>query len=201
MSNLAQDVIRMPPVSWRMLEELGNEVLQALCPNALEIPTAIDLVHWVDKVLPQCGIHVTPVDEHELPESHAEARPDGTGDIDILVRNELWNQLYAGGPMANLARATIAHEIAHAILHVPVIRRRRDTPGSMHLLQRVRSDSIKPYEDPEKQAWMLAGCILAPRRAIEMLPGYGIADLAKVFQVSPSMMTAHLGRLKIVRAP
>lgn len=196
---IVEAVIRMPPISMRTIESIGGEVLGALCPEALRSPTSIDMTEWVDRALPFNGIYVTPVHESELPDSEAETLPDGTGPIDILVRQSHWHDLFTGGRMAFMPRATVAHELAHAVLHVPVIRRRRDNPERQHLLQRVLNSNIKVYENPEWQAWALAGCILAPRTAIELMPYAGVTELADVFEVSASMMMSHLRRLKIVR--
>jgi hypothetical protein len=196
---LVEEVIRMPPISMAEIEQIANEILGSLCPRALQKPTRIDLLHWVDYELPANGIHVTPVDEEELPDSEAETLSDGTTEIEIIIRRSYWEMLLAGGRRAHRPRATIGHELGHGVLHVPVIRRRRDSPQRRHLLQRVLDERIKVYENPEWQAWALGGCVLAPRTGIKTLPGAGVTELAEFFGVSSDFMRAHLRRLKIER--
>lgn len=85
------------------------------------------------------------------------------------------------------------------MLHVPVVRRRLKSPLGELALNRVSRDSLKPYEDPEWQAWALAGCVVAPRKMIEAAPASSVTELADLFGVSEGMMKSHLKRLRLAR--
>lgn len=185
----------MPPLSKHGLERLGELVLQQLCPEALTQATRIDLVQWVDVTLQQLGIHVYPASSMELQDNEAVTIPDGVDrdPINILLTPEDYHNLDDD----NRARATAIHELSHAILHVPLIRRRVAAlpPGQPNQLPRVRRSSIKAYRDPEWQAWMLGGCILMPRTTIKMLDDQSPANVATVYGVSASFAATHLRRL------
>jgi hypothetical protein len=186
----------MPPMSMAMIEAVGDRTLELLCPDALARPVAIDFLRLVEWVLPKYGIFTYPANWEELGDRLGATDPSGDREIYILLCEELWDQLIAGGRQANRARATVAHELAHAILHVPYLRRRMATAQGA-LLNRVSRDSIRPFEDPEWQAWALAGCLVAPPKAISMLQDVSVSAVAATFGVSEGMAQAHLKRLKL----
>lgn len=202
MSNFStEEVFAMPGVSMAAIEQIGDQLLGVLYPEALEAPMQVDVLHVVENVLPKHGIHVTPVDPAELKDCEAATDPVGEpGDeIEILVAEPVWEGLLAGGRSANRARVTIMHEVGHAVLHVPVVRRRTASPFRDLLLKRVQRGAIKPYRDPEWQAFALAGCVLAPRRTLEplVLLGHPVSALADTFGVSEKMLNSHLRRLRL----
>lgn len=198
---LDEHVPRMPPVSIAALEQVAERTLELLDPAALQEPRAVDWRALVDTVLQQFKIFIYPAHSDQLEDRLAFTDSSGaTGDdINILLSFDLWNDLVAGGRLANRAHATVAHELAHAILHVPVIRRRAVLPNADLLLNRVRREEIKAFEDPEWQAWALAGCVLAPRKTLEMLSTSSIAVAADIYGVSEAMLRSHLKRLKLLR--
>src|SRR5688572_8972950 len=133
-------VFAMPPVSTAMLERLGDAVLGDIAPHMIERgPAALDVLHLVDHVLPRFNIHVGPADPAQLGDNEALTDPSGDDEIDILLRDDHWQHLLDGGRRGHRPRATVMHEVSHAILHVPVIRRRRASPLLTHTLERVWS--------------------------------------------------------------
>lgn len=196
---LREKVPPMPPISMAKIEEIGNKALQLLCPEALDTPQALDFCKLVDLGLPKFHVHVYPAAEVELGDRLAATDPSGDRDINILLARDLYDSLFQGGRMAHRARATIAHELGHAILHVREVRERVKYSQSGLLLNRVRRDALRPYEDPEWQAWALGGCIVAPRQMVESTNAETIADLADIFGVSEGMMRSHVKRLRLAR--
>jgi len=196
---LTEPVFEMPPISTARIENLGLGLLSIIQPEALDTPMAVDVLRAVEHVLPPLGIHVTPADPAELRDCEAVTDPSGTGPIEILVAEPVWDALLAGGRKANRARTTVMHEVGHAVLHVPVVRRRNALPERDQLLRRISRADIVPYCDPEWQAFALAGCVLAPRRALEPLAmaGHGKDSLAEIYGISTGMMTSHLKRLRL----
>jgi hypothetical protein len=194
-----EDTISMPPLRMSTIESLGEAFLSEFCPDALVHPMAVDVFHLAENVLPRRGINVSPAHVVELGNNFGLTDPSGSTSIEILIRDDLWDNLIEGGPRAHLARATLAHEFGHALLHVPVIRRRRSLPSAKYLLARVARSDVPAYMDAEWQAWALGGCILAPRRTINMLSHISVRDMANIYKVSEKMMRSHLGRLRIAR--
>ncbi len=199
-----EQVLIMPPMSTAAIERKSIELLQKISPETLSSPKPLDILHLAEYVLPQIGIHVGPGSNAELVGCEAFTDPDGKdgNDINILLREDSWNQLLAGGRDANRVRATIAHEIGHAILHVPVIRGSLSTllkGQTPFALTRSARENIPAYKDPEWQAWTMAGCLLAPRRTILMMADLPVEWMADVYEISPSMMESHLKKLKMTR--
>jgi hypothetical protein len=160
-------------------------------------PLAVDLFSMAEHVLPQLNIHLTPASVEELGDKLGVTDASDPTSTEILIREDLWDHLIMGGPRANLARATLAHEFGHLVLHAPVIRRRRVSPHARHLLARVARSQVPAYMDAEWQAWALAGCILAPRRTIMMVDSPCVTTLASIYEISNDMMKNHLRRLRL----
>lgn len=197
-SFLDEQVFDMPPLSMERIERLGELLSQTLAPKTLINPIALDVIALIDNVLPQYDIFVYPAHHEELGSREAATDPDGQSEVIILVEEEAWNNLYRGGAKANRPQATIIHEISHAILHVPVIRKRLNSEQKDLLLARVKRSDLPPYRDPEWQAWALAGCLLMPRRTIEMLEDKSLFNIAEVYAVSPDFARSHSKRLRLI---
>jgi len=190
----------MPPISMKALEQLGEQTLTVLAPEVLTTPGPVDFLRLVDRDLQKFGIFVYPVHADRLQDRLAYTDAAGTGDINILLSFDLWNDLEQGGRRANRARATVAHELSHAILHVPVLRRRAAHPHAELLLsRRTRRSEIQAFEDPEWQAWALAGCILAPRKTLDLIASPSIEQAAIIYGISEGMLRSHLKRIGMLR--
>jgi len=194
-----EPVIMMPAMSMAMIEEMGEAVLNQLSPEALQHPGALDVLNLVDFILPKYRINVYPADPADLQQEEGLTNPEGDGEVEILIRDEYWQQLEVGGRRANRARATVLHELSHAVLHVPVIRRRRREPNSEVLLRRVPAGSIKTFRNPEWQAWALAGCLAMPRRTLAMLDDASPSNVAGTYEMSEDFARGHLRRLKLLK--
>jgi hypothetical protein len=98
-------------------------------------------------------------------------------------------------------RATVGHEIGHCIYHVPILSFFKSS-SLLHenegLYRRERTE-IKPYLDPEWQAWEFARACLMPRHLIVKYceKGYSIREMAKCFHVNPVFVEVRLNKLNI----
>lgn len=200
MSNLLEEEVPpVNPLSVAAIEELGRCVLDQLAPEMLVTPQPLNVLDLVDTRLPQFGIHVCPATREEIGHRAGATDPSGDNEITILVAESVWDALESPPPTSHYAKTTVCHELGHAILHVPVLRRRllRD-----NVLARVQRGRLKPYEDPEWQAWTFAGAILMPSAALHLLQAQGMTLTAElvssVFEVSIEMARNHLRRLKWV---
>ena len=192
----AESVLVMPPTSMKCLELFGESIVCQFQPSALECAQPIDIADWIDRLLPPFGVHVMPAGGQELCGRAAVTYPTGDFECEILVLEYIWREIPTD-PKAYFARATVMHEIAHAILHVPVIRRLKDAPEREFALTRVERAAVPAFSDPEWQAWALAGAILMPRRTVLQLADFSPANLAAVYQVSERFAAVRLKRLKI----
>jgi IrrE N-terminal-like domain len=196
MSDIAGNrIVAMPAVSMACLEALGESVLGHFQPAALAAPEPVSVVEWIDRLLPPYGVHVMPADAAELGDCVAVTYPVGDFETEILLQEWVWNDL--ADPQWNFARATAMHELAHAILHVPIIRQLALDPGSAPKVESPGRDAVPAFCDPEWQAWALAGAILMPRRTVMSLPDHSPRSVAAAYRVSESFAAAHLRRLKI----
>ena len=194
---LDEEVPPVQPLSVAALEEVGRVFLEQLAPEVLSTPQALNVIKLVDDVLPQFGVHVLPASREELGHRAGATDPKGDREVDILVSEDVWDDLLKPAPRCYFARTTICHEIGHAVLHVPVLRRRLLLTDG---LARVERRSLRAYEDPEWQAWTFAGCLLMPSPALRILSEFGEAltldHVSSTFEVSLKMARSHLTRLK-----
>ncbi len=187
----------MPAMGMSTLEKLGDELAELLELDFSLGPTVIDWPNMIENVLPRHAIHVYPVDPAEIDGDEGATDPSGTGPINVLLRHDIYDALWDAGSKGNRARATMPHELSHCVLHVPRIRRYRTQLGGEHLLRRVRRADLKPFLDPEWQAWALAGCLVAPRRVLTEYRHVPAHRLAPMFGISVEFLSTHMRRLKL----
>ncbi|MHB1952324.1 MAG: ImmA/IrrE family metallo-endopeptidase [Sulfobacillus sp.] len=196
-SFLDEEVPPVNPLSVAAIEELGRCFLDQLAPEMLVKPQPLDVLGLADTRLQKFGIHVYPASREEIGNRDGATNPKGDGEVSILVAEEVWETLESAIPKCYYARSTVCHEIGHAILHVPVLRRRLLLNDALARTQRVR---LRAYEDPEWQAWTFAGAILIPSATLRMLQaqqGPLTPELvSSTFEVSAGMAQSHLARLK-----
>lgn len=190
-----EQVHRVPPKSKSDLIWAAEHLLRRFQPGMLARPTPLDHRALMQE-LEEFNIHVAPVDENRLPHAEGETflNKDGKS-IEIVLREDAYDALELGGPMANRARATLAHEIGHAVLHVPALRHFGASSGRF---QRVDSRKIPAYESSEWQAWMFAGALLVPPRSLATLSSPTPSIVAKAYSISSEMAAAHLKRLHML---
>lgn len=193
---LSEDVIAVPPLSLRDIERRSAEVRALLVSLTRPEGPALPWDALVDRHLPRAGLLFYPASGAELRDCEAATDPSGETSIHILMRAELYEALTDPGPGGNRARATVAHELGHAVLHVPYIRQQRQQ-GHEKALVRVTRAQLAPYRDPEWQAWAFAGCLLMPRGSLESMQGRSLVDVARVHGVSTQFAAAHCARLKV----
>ena len=193
-SIFGETVIAMPPLSLACLELLGETVVGTFQPEALATPQPIRVREWMDDLLPRFGIHVMPASYEELGDHVAVTYAAGESESEILVSPWIYDNLH-DEERPHFARATVIHELAHAILHVPMLRTRASAPGAAPANIRVERKRLREESDPEWQAWALAGAILMPRRTIAMLQQPSRGAVANAFFVSEKFASVRLERL------
>jgi hypothetical protein len=196
-SFLEEEVPPVNPLGIKAIEELGRCFLEQLAPETLQTPQPLQVSHLVDAVLPRFGMLVYPAEREELGHRDGATDPQGDGEVVILVTEAVWDGLELAPPQSHYARTTVCHEIGHAVLHVPVLRRRLQVTD---VLARMQRGKLPAYMDPEWQAWAFAGAILMPSVALKQLqaqhPTLTPQLVSQTFEVSLSMAASHLRRLK-----
>ncbi len=99
-----------------------------------------------------------------------------------LNRRDSWNR----------RRFTLVHEFKHIIDH-----------GRRHVLY-IGTSFKSPKDQAEQAADYFAGCVLVPRRLLKRAWGQGIqkvADLARLFHVSPAAIEVRLRQTGLVDTP
>lgn len=195
---LEEEVPPVNPLSFKAIEMLANSFLSQFAPDNLIQAMPLDVLNLIDVKLPEYGIHVSPATREELGYRAGATDPKGDSEINILVTEEIWDALEQTAPMNYFAKTTVCHEIGHALLHVPVIRRHMLVEG---VLARVQRKSLKAYEDPEWQAWAFAGCIMMPsvtvNKMLTLEPLLNVATLSQKYELSEKMVMAQLKKMKL----
>jgi hypothetical protein len=198
-SFLDEEVPPVDPLSVASISELGRCFLEQLAPEVLVSPQALNVLDLVDARLPAFGIHVCPASRQEIGDRDGATDPKGNDDVTVLVSEDVWDQLELSGPRSYYARSTVCHELGHAVIHVPVLRRRLLLTN---VLARTQRSNLRAYNDPEWQAWAFCGAILMPSVTLCMLQeqrGTLDADVvSETFEVSRQMASNHLKRLRLI---
>lgn len=197
MSNLHSNagVIPMPAMSTAAIVDYCNNLLSLYAPQLLAQPTMLNVPVFMDW-LGQFKIHTYPACDEELNGNEGLTFPADDGTTTILLSEEQYEALDFPDRRAHRARCTALHEGGHALLHIPVIRNRK-VYAPQHAFARVSSQQLKPYHDPEWQAFTFAGCTAMPVPALRMLaPSQRNPwDLSTIFGVSPDLAGQHLRRV------
>ena len=190
-------MVSFPGCSRRELNELALNIIKHYQPGILNGMEPFNLDGFIEVVEDFMKIDFDFTSE--LP-----AGIDGcTSTIDnkVLIRAELVddpsNERYA--------RSTIAHEMGHVILHMPLLRelskditfgQKKEEQGLNLYSRKV----LKPYKDPEWQAWEFAGALLMPEPAIQAMINKGMSpsQMAGIFNVNTVFMKLRMRNLKMI---
>ncbi|NUO10433.1 MAG: ImmA/IrrE family metallo-endopeptidase [Candidatus Brocadia sp.] len=86
-------------------------------------------------------------------------------------------------------------------MHVPDYRNAKAVLRSVndkeHILRAYREEDLKPYMNPEWQAWRFAGALLMPAQAVKeaIRRGYSIGEMSKRFGVNPAFVISRIKAL------
>lgn len=124
------------------------------------------------------------------------------------IQSKLWIHAdIANDPFSQkFLRSTLAHEVGHCIYHVPLIQQ----SGKIQVFKQGKGESetalcrkrdIKPYLNPEWQAWNFAGALLMPKPLLRTMvnDGMSIRALSDHFQVNGAFVRKRLEILKLVK--
>jgi len=163
MNTVVGGVFEVPPLSWRDIEGVADDLRAALgLMSTCYFPVGFVIEQVLEEQLPG---YVFDVGDFELMGSaEGETAPDGSF---IRLRDDVYEALHSND---GRARFTAAHELGHFLLH-------RNVP-----MQRATPGSIQTFRNSEAQANHFAACVLMPTNLI--LPGMSARDIAHQFCVS-----------------
>ena len=180
---MARKVVKAAPKSGADIDLIALRLIQRYQPEALQQPQEFDIERFYENAL----------------ETIAGVRPDyqdlglpvhGYTDSDQQI-SVVDISLAENPSQRNRFRATVAHEVGHAVLHVRQFRRQKEVLRFTHdcedvSLRMYREDEIPAYVNPEWQAWRFAKALLMPEKPFRMAHAMGmsIRQLAMTFGVS-----------------
>ena len=183
--------------SGQEIDRIAQNLLSDFQPAAIKDPQAVGVEAIFEFGLPPRGIEP---DYQPLEQRGIQGFTDFENMI-CAVSSELADDPTA----APYYRSTVAHEIGHAILHIPEFRRRRQKIISEQakndgILHRLPDTEIPIYRNPEWQAHRFASGLLMPeaavKKAIAMYRSHEILSI--VFEVTPAFVRARLKGLKML---
>lgn len=199
-----EQVFVVPPWSTAKLEKVGVALRAMIDPDGASQAGPLDWVQFVDvRALAEYRLHIDPVEDSELPDAEGDTSPYGEDTALIRLRETVYDGIFQKPRPFTRSVATLAHELAHAALHINYLRKMAERAArqpQFSMKRALRSD-IPAYLDPEWQAWCLAGCMVAPRELLLSLPKAErtVFGAAARFGCSPAFMVAHLQRLKLIK--
>ncbi len=183
--------------SGREIDRIAQCILDDFQPAAIEEPQVVDVEAIFEFGLPGLGIEpdYQPLEQRGI---------QGYTDLENMVC-VVSAELADDSTAAPYFRSTVAHEIGHAILHIPEYRRRRqkiisEQSSNDRIFHRLPDTEIPIYENPEWQAHRFAGGLLMPEAAVrKAISVYrdGRAALSTIFEVTPAFARSRLKGLNM----
>jgi len=191
MGSSSDHVCIVPPMSREQIEGRAKTILRLMQKKALREAQPTDIENIFDVYLPSKGVATGYTD---LSARNAEGYTDATfkrSFVDSALAD------YKDTVTERRFRSTVAHETGHAILHVPISALYKSFQEKGVGFKRARKD-LKPYQDPEWQAWEFAKQILMPKEPlIFLLDNYDIdvKELAEIYNVNEKFVRTRLRNL------
>lgn len=197
-----QKVTVVPGLSRDAIERTSLRLLRELQPRAVKGSEPTDIESIFEFYIPEkFGIETGYTDLSSL-------GPDVLGYTDAAMKISKVDSSLSNAkdvPTARRFRATVGHEAGHCLKHVNYLNIFTSSTFRNFAEGLYRKDrhSIKPYEDPEWQAWEFSQAWLMPKHLILRYrqKGYDTRDMADCFDVNPAFVEVRLRKLKIKPLP
>lgn len=183
--------IPVGPTSKKALEKKSTELLKKIYPKALENPIEIDIETLYEIHIPKMtGVKT----------GYKKLPPKILGETNgktmtSFVSIDLYNATDKVGKCR--CRATIAHESSHCILHASQFKYLSTLISDRDAVH-LRKENLRPFEDPEWQAWYLAGAIMMPKGPFSELYSKcdgNLYEMARAYNLNPSMVEVRAAKL------
>ncbi len=191
--------LAFPAMRGSRIDNLALDLIRTIQPDVLAGKCFFDVERFVDVHLEEMT-GITP--------DYRRGLPDGiygythTAENSMVINSDLLENPF--GDNERFYRSTVAHEVGHCILHVPILRRqKRDKIFTENKKEEkvalYRKTHFPLYQNPEWQAWRFAGALLMPEVVIRSLRGQGasIQEVATHFNVNGSFVESRMKALKM----
>lgn len=180
--------MNVPKLSFYTIDFHARQTLERIQPDMLTRPDKLDV-----EGLWQWGLGLLGADRDvgtpELMED-AEAWTEWfDNEPFVLLRQDQRDALGSDTEPELRARANIAHETGHVVLHTR-------WAGAQNRADWSPDSKDMPMGCEEWQAWAFAGCLLMPCDVVRGLQRLDPLFVSDIFQVSPQMVRCHLFRMK-----
>jgi hypothetical protein len=192
---MTNKVPKVPPLSREKIESFATRVLLEVQPDVFtgHLPVEIDAVY--ELYIPR---------EYEIVTGYTDLSSLGPEILGYTYASErksfVDKSLIDTDDTVSLkrGRATIGHECGHCVYHVNVLNYFQSILASEGMtLRRADRSTLRPYEDPEWQAWEFARSCLMPRTLIARYynSDHSVQEMAEIFDVNASFMEVRLKTL------
>lgn len=196
---MSQSVMKANPISWKKIAGITEKLLKDFCPEALKTLIPLDVERMFEIYIPK-RFQIETAYENLSSGIHGYTDPN-------KLRSVVSTKILDSDDISTIrfARSTIGHEIAHCVLHAHQFKRKNSELKFFHdenhsKLRLFRQEDIKPYENPEKQAWEFCKCLFLPEHlcyeAVE--EGMQIWDIAERVNLNPAFIEVRLKKLKLI---
>lgn len=188
-----------PGMSGYGIDNVALELIKRIQPEVLAGKCSFDVERYVDVYLEEMT---------GIAPDYRQGLPDGiygythTAEGRMVINSDLLDNMF--GDNERFYRSTVAHEVGHCILHVPVLRQqKRDKIFTENKKEEkialYRKTNIPLYQNPEWQAWRFAGALLMPANVMRALiaEGASIQEMANHFHVNGSFVESRMRALRI----
>ena len=193
---MPRKVVKAEPRSGADIDRIALRIIQTYQPKALEQPQEFDIERFYENALEALTSVRGDYQDLGLP---VHGYTDSDQQISVVD-----TALAENRSKRNRFRATVAHEVGHAVLHVKQFRRRKEILRFTHdcedvSLRMYREDEIPAYANPEWQAWRFAKALLMPEKTFRMAhaSGMNISQLGATFGVSVDFARLRLRDLRL----
>ncbi len=188
-----------PAMSGIQIDNIAYDLIRKVQPDVLSTTSPFDVERFVDVHL-EGMTGIAPDYRDDLPSEIYEFTD--TAENKLVINAGLLDDTW--GDNEKFFRSTVAHEVGHCLLHVPVLRRcKKDrifTEGKKKdKVALYRKTEIPLYRNPEWQAWRFAGALLMPEQVVQSLisKGASLQEMARHFKVNRVFIEQRMKALKI----
>lgn len=193
-----QPVLKAEALNRAQIQKASIDILKDFCPKALDELLPLDIESLFELYLPKRFGITTAYDELSFG-IHGFTDPNRMASvvsIHLVDADDIGTRRFG--------RSTIGHETGHAILHARQFKKKRSEMKFFHNFNHLdqllfRQQDLKPYENPEWQAWEFCKSLFLPRHLIEeaVESGKTIRQIADLVNLNPAFVEVRLKNLKL----
>lgn len=196
---MKRPVMKANGLSWLKIGKITEQILKDFCPEALTELLPLNIEKMFEIYIPK-RFQVSTAYE-ELPVGiHGYTDPN-------KLKSAVSAKLVDSDDIATLrfGRSTIGHEIGHAVLHARQFKLKnlelKFLHDDNHLKPMLfRQEDIKPFENPENQAWQFCKSLFLPATVIQNAFENGLDSrkIADRVNLNPAFVEVRLKNLKLI---